>query len=358
MNTRRKDKSTKSPTRPPLAIDLFSGCGGLTLGLRQAGFEVLGAIEHDPAAVRTYKANHPRVLVKQKDITGVSARAFRRELKLRRGQLDLLAGCPPCQGFSSLRTRNGARKIRDRRNNLVQQMLRFARAFQPKAIMMENVPGLVRHKPFKELCEGLRRLGYKIIFDVKDAAHYGVPQRRKRLILLAGRGFDFSFAKGTKRIRSVRGAIGNLSEPGRSRDPLHNLPEKKRATRIMRMIKDIPKDGGSRGDLPMSRQLDCHRRTSGFTDIYGRMAWDSVAPTMTSGCFNPSKGRFLHPERDRAITMREAALLQSFPSTYRFDLSCGKEEIALMIGNALPPEFVRRHALQVVESLKTRRSTI
>ncbi|HEX5315177.1 MAG TPA: DNA cytosine methyltransferase, partial [Candidatus Kapabacteria bacterium] len=291
---------------------------------------------------------------RQTDIRKLSAEEFRRHLKIKRGELDLLAGCPPCQGFSRLRTRNGRKRNRDDRNDLVREMLRFARGFRPKAIMMENVPGLVRRKRFKEFCDGLERLGYSLIFDVKNAARYGVPQRRKRLILLAGRGFNISFAKGTRRFRSVRSTIGKLSEPGRSRDPLHNLPVKKRTPKITRMIRDIPKDGGSRGDLPKSRQLDCHRNTKGFNDIYGRMAWDDVAPTMTSGCFNPSKGRFLHPERDRAITMREAALLQSFPPTYKFDLSSGKEEIALMIGNALPPEFVRRHALQVVESLRKR----
>ncbi|MBX9773604.1 MAG: DNA cytosine methyltransferase, partial [Xanthobacteraceae bacterium] len=108
------------------------------------------------------------------------------------------------------------------------------------------------------------------------------------------------------------------------------------------------------GDLPKRRQLACHKRSDGFRDIYGRMAWDEVAPTITSGCFNPSKGRFLHPERNRAITMREAALLQSFPRSYKFELSVGKEAIALMIGNALPPEFIRRHALEIRASLERR----
>ena len=109
-------------------------------------------------------------------------------------------------------------------------------------------------------------------------------------------------------------------------------------------------------NLPKSRQLRCHKESDGFSDIYGRMAWDKVAPTITSGCFNPLKGRFLHPEKNRAITMREAApLLQSFPRNYVFDLSGGKEALALMIGNALPPEFIRRHAAQIREALKHRR---
>jgi DNA (cytosine-5)-methyltransferase 1 len=146
-----------------------------------------------------------------------------------------------------------------------------------------------------------------------------------------------------------------MNEPGKSRDALHNIPEKVRTARIQKLIRDIPKNGGSRRDLPKSRQLKCHQRSNGFYDIYGRMAWDEVAPTITSGCFNPSKGRFLHPDKDRAITMREAALLQGFPRSYIFDLSPGKEAIALMIGNALPPEFIRRHALQIRRALEERK---
>jgi len=347
----RKQRMTR-----PSALDLFSGCGGLSLGLKQAGFEILGAVEIDPDAIRTYEANHPDVPVKQVDIRKLSAMGLRRELRLRPGQLDLLAGCPPCQGFSTLRTRNGANRNRDKRNNLVHEMLRFARAFRPKAVMMENVPGLILHKPFDALCKGLRRLGYCVSFAVKDAARYGVPQRRRRLILLAGRGFDIEFAQESARIRSVRGAIGKMPNPGHGRDPLHNLPEKKRSPRVSRLIRDIPKNGGSRGDLPRNRQLGCHKRSNGFKDIYGRMAWNEVAPTITSGCFNPSKGRFLHPEKNRAITMREAALLQGFPRSYVFDVSPGKEALALMIGNALPPEFIRRHALQVRHALNRQRT--
>jgi DNA (cytosine-5)-methyltransferase 1 len=349
--------SLRQRERRPCAIDLFSGCGGLSLGLKQAGFNVVGAVEIDSAAVRTYKANHRRVVIKHADIRKLSARAFRRELKIKKGELALLAGCPPCQGFSALRTRNGANRNRDSRNSLVYEMLRFAKAFRPKAfrpkaIMMENVPGLVRHKPFVDLCSGLRKLGYHVSFDIKDAANFGVPQRRRRLILLAGRGFEIHFAVETDRLRSVRSAIGKISKPGKSRDALHNIPEKKRTERIASLIRDIPKDGGSRRDLPKYRQLKCHRRTNGFGDVYGRMAWDDVAPTLTSGCYNPSKGRFLHPEENRAITMREAALLQSFPREYVFELSCGREALALMIGNALPPEFVRRHAREVRTGLR------
>lgn len=344
---------THKQIRPQLtAIDLFSGCGGLTLGLKQANFRVVAAVELDDAAVAAYKANHADVSVIHDDIRNVSPLALRRKLKLKPGQLDLLAGCPPCQGFSSLRTRNGANRNRDKRNDLVGEMLRFAKTFRPKAIMMENVPKLVRYGAFKGLCEGLRKLGYKVNVKVKDAARYGVPQRRKRLILLAGKGVEIEFAAEARKVKTVRQAIGGMKEPGRGRsDALHDIPERSRSMRVAELIRDIPKNGGSRGDLPPSRQLPCHRRSDGFKDIYGRMAWDKVSPTITGGCFNPSKGRFLHPTKNRAITMREAALLQGFPKRYRFPVEAGKEVIALMIGNALPPEFIRRHAVAIQRSI-------
>lgn len=355
-----KKKLKSSPKRlrratRPSAIDLFSGCGGLTLGLRKAGFKVLGAVEMDDYAAKTFKKNHTTTILKHADIRDLSAELFRRELKLGIGELDLLAGCPPCQGFSALRTRNGAKRNRDSRNDLIDDMFRFIEEFLPKSVMLENVPRLSRHKPFQAFCAELKRLGYHLKIEIKDAARYGVPQRRKRLILIAGRGFDIEFGPESARRQTVRSAIGWMAEPGRSRDALHNIPEKKRAPRIQRLIRDIPKDGGSRGDLPKSRQLECHKNSDGFNDIYGRMAWGDVAPTITSGCFNPSKGRFLHPEQNRAITMREAALLQGFPRDYRFELSAGKQAIALMIGNALPPEFIRRHALEIRNSLRNRK---
>jgi DNA (cytosine-5)-methyltransferase 1 len=226
-------------------------------------------------------------------------------------------------------------------------MLRFARTFQPKAVMMENVPTLLNQKSFSRLCRGLERLGYSLTFGVKNAANYGVPQRRRRLILLAGKGVQIPFAPESRRMHTVGGAIRRLAAVGRGKDPLHNMPEKKRSAKIARLIRDIPKDGGSRTDLPKRRQLACHRKSDGFHDVYGRMAWREVAPTITSGCFNPSKGRFLHPELDRNITMREAAILQGFPKGYFFDVSLGKEAVALLIGNALPPEFIRRNALSI-----------
>ena len=159
-----------------------------------------------------------------------------------------------------------------------------------------------------------------------------------------------NFVSESSRIVTVNDAIGAVPVPGKSGDKLHDLPER-RSERIKALIRDIPKDGGSRKDLPFAKQLKCHQRNDGFSDVYGRMSWGAPSPTITSGCSNPSKGRFIHPEQDRAITLREAALLQSFPTTYRFDVTLGKEGAALMIGNALPPEFIRRHAQEIKKTL-------
>lgn len=332
------------------AIDLFCGCGGLTLGLKAAGFRVLGAVDNDPVCLDTYRANHPEVRVWACDIRDLDASDLMEELGIRSGELDLLAGCPPCQGFSCMRTLNGGRKVHDPRNDLVLEFLRFVEGIRPKAVMMENVPGLADDERFEVFCNSMARLGYKGGYRILDAVDYGVPQRRRRLIYLAGLGGRVPFAEPVEGRRSVRNAIGGLPKAGESGDPLHDLPER-RSAKVMALIRRIPKDGGSRTDLPWEEQLECHKRCKGFKDVYGRMAWDAPAPTITSGCFNPSKGRFLHPEEDRAITIREAALLQGFPMWYRFFGS--KTAMARMIGNALPPPFVEAHARRVREFIES-----
>lgn len=342
----------KKFNRPKLsAVDLFSGCGGLTQGLCAARFRVAGAIEFDRHTAATYRLNHPSVDLLEQDIRAVDATAWMIRLGLERGELGLLAGCPPCQGFSTLRTKNGGRRNADRRNTLAREVLRFTKAFLPKVVMMENVPGLVGKLAFRELITGLMIMGYETTWAIRDVARYSVPQRRRRLILLAGHGFTVALAEPSRRPRkTVRMTIEKLPSPLNSGDLLHDLPET-RSPHVKQLITRIPKDGGSRAALPSEDQLACHKDFDGFKDIYGRMTWDKVAPTVTGGCFNPSKGRFLHPQEDRCITLREAALLQSFPRWYRFDLTAGKLAIARMIGNALPPEFIRRHALPVREAI-------
>lgn len=341
----------------PTAIDLFSGCGGLSLGLKKAGFKVIGAVDIEPRAVETYRMNHPEVNLWEKDISKLTVEEIKTELGIEKGELDLLAGCPPCQGFSSMRTKNGSRRIRDKRNDLIFDFLRLVKGLLPKTVMMENVPGLAENHRMGIFKSELRKLGYHFADDcpaVLNTALYGVPQRRRRMILLAGREGVIPIARPARKTKTVRQTIAHLKRPGRSGDPLHDLPEV-RTPDIALKIALIPKDGGSRTDLPASAQLPCHRRyPEGFKDVYGRMKWDDVAPTITGGCSSPSKGRFLHPQQDRCITLREAALLQTFPRRYRFSMRGGKSSVSLMIGNALPPEFIRRQAKQIKQYLLSR----
>lgn len=335
------------------AIDLFCGCGGLSAGLKMAGFRVLGAVEVDLLAVENYKANHRRVNVWRKDISAIDVPEFAASLGLLPGQLDLLAGCPPCQGFSTMRTLNGSIRVDDPRNNLLLDFQRFVDVLRPRAVMLENVPGLADDERFVKFCADMRRLGYVGECRILNVEDYGVPQRRNRLIYLAGLGFQVPFAGVAARRNTVRKAIALLPKAGESGDPLHDIKER-RSSIVMERIRRISKNGGSRSGLPTELQLDCHKRCNGFKDVYGRMSWDNVAPTITSGCFNPSKGRFLHPEEDRAITLREAALLQGFPRKYKFTTVKNKSAVALMIGNALPPPFIKAHAIAIRLALQNR----
>lgn len=338
------------------AIDLFCGAGGLTLGLEQSGFKVLAGVEIDETASVTYRMNHPHVLCMQEDIRSIAPDELMAALGLRCGELSLLAGCPPCQGFSTLRTRKKAIAVDDDRNDLLFEYLRFVKAFMPKALMMENVPALMKDVRMKRFLPSLADLGYDVYPDsvrIEDAARYGVPQRRRRMIMQILRDGRVPFPQVTEPI-TVREYFSrtNLNPVGQANDPLHDYLSK-RTTKITELIKAIPKDGGSRFALPDHLVLPCHKRNpGGFVDVYGRMKWDDVAPTITGGCGNPSKGRYLHPEEDRAISLREAAILQTFPVDYKFSLNRGRGKVALMIGNALPPEFIKRHAQVIAEQLK------
>jgi len=337
-----------------LAIDLFCGAGGLSVGLKKAGFRVLAGIEIDEAAAESYKMNHRKHILYREDIKKIDPRQVLSDLNIKPGELDLLAGCPPCQGFSTLRTRNKRASVRDKRNNLVYEFVRFAEVIRPKTLMIENVPGLAKNSRIEEVKKRLERIGYLFNEDsisVKDVSDYGVPQRRKRMILIASRLGFIDHPKIVKNKKTVFDVLGSLVAPGQSGDRLHDYPEN-RTEHVMSLIKLIPKNGGSRSDLPREYWLPCHiRYPGGYKDVYGRMSWDNVSPTITGGCTNPSKGRFLHPEQDRAITLREAALLQTFPPKYKFSLAKGKDGASLMIGNALPPEFIRHHANAVKKHL-------
>ena len=341
--------------KPFTAVDLFCGAGGLTLGLKQAGFNVLAGVEFNRFAAESYESNHADIKLYQTDIRNLNPKDILKSAGIKRGELDLLAGCPPCQWFSSQRTRNKATANFDPRNDLIFEFLRFAKALLPKTIMLENVPALAKNWRIFRLQTELTQLGY-IIEDnsiaIHNAADYGIPQRRRRLLFKASRlGIIPEAAKSTTKT-TVRQAISKLPPAGESGDPLHDLGEF-RSEKVKKIISLIPKDGGSRKDLPIEYWLPCHKKNpDGYLDVYGRMKWEDVSPTITGGCHNPSKGRFIHPDFDRAITLREAALLQTFPEDYQFSLKSGKESVALMIGNALPPQFIKIHAQAYISHLE------
>lgn len=333
------------------AVDMFCGAGGLSVGIARAGFEVLGAVDKSPLAIETYQRNHPNTHVWRTDVHRADPLELARALDLGAGELDLLAGCPPCQGFSSMRTLRQGTNVSDSRNGLVARFGHWVEVLRPRALMMENVPGLAEDRRLKLLLGRLRKAGYDLHHGVIDAAAFNVPQRRRRFVLLGVRGAEVKPSTAVAGPRpTVRLAIGNLPRPEESNDPLHNHGEK-RSERIRKLIRSIPADGHGLRTMGKESQLACHVRVNGFYDVYGRMAWDKPAPTITSGCINPSKGRFLHPEQHRAITLREAALLQDLPADYEVTLERGKYRAADLIGNALPAGFAEWQARTLAVSL-------
>lgn len=328
-----------SGARRPTAIDLFSGAGGATQGLADAGFDVIGAVEFDAIAAASYRLNHSSVRLWEQDIRTVTATGMASELGLASGELGLLKACPPCQGFSSLA--EGRIGPDDPRNELVRHTVRFVRALRPKAVLVENVPGLGRDRRSAELLESLRRMGYNARSYHVNAVDFGVPQKRKRLIILALRGLRTKLPESLspadpEEPRTVRQTFDQLTVEVAADDPLsapRTLPAK-----VLERVEAIPV-GGNRYDLPPDLQLDCHKKLadegkSGAAGSYGRLRWDEPAPTMTTRCTTPACGPFLHPELHRALTLREAAAIQTFPASYQFTGSRG--DIERQIGNAVP----------------------
>lgn len=333
-----------------VVIDLFSGCGGLTQGLEDAGFKVLAGAEIRRHARETYKANHTGVRV-YTDVRKIYCKPFLKAFNLAKGELDLLAACPPCQGFSSIRTRNGE-VATDERNELIFQVARIVRGLLPKCVLIENVPRLLKDERLARFKEILSNLGYVFSEGVLDAQDYGVPQRRKRMILIAvqqkyGEGIELPSKSATE--LSVRQIIENLPDPDAiDAPPLHRIRQVL-SPLVQKRIEAIKRN---RAELPEELALDCHiNYPSGFRDVYGRMDFDSVSPTITQGCTNPSKGRFVHPSQNRGITIYEAMLLQGFPKNYQFDISLGIGKIASMIGEAFPPPMARAQAVRIRERL-------
>lgn len=338
-------KPYRSSFRRPTAVDLFAGSGAVTEGLRRSGFRVVAAVDNDPLAGRTFRANHPTVRLYRNDIRKIDPTRIRnRDLNGR--DVDVLTVCAPCQPFSS----QNRHKEGDPRASLILQSIRFAKALKPKVIFFENVPGLAHpsnRSLIQRLKQGLARLGYFLGAPAKvDAADYGVPQRRVRCILLAVRGSAPPSAlprpaSPAGQRRTVRDAIGHLRSlaPGEAdpNDPLHQA--RRHLPIAVERLQHIPKDGGSRSALPERLVLDCHKNHRGHPDVYGRMAWSDVAPTLTTGCTDLTRGRFAHPQDDRAITLREAAYLQTFPANYVF--RGNGSQVATQIGNAVPVRLIK-----------------
>ena len=341
----------------PTAVDLFCGAGSASAALKQSHFRVVAAVDNDANACATYRANHPRSRLYETDIQDLDPLTVRSEC-LDALDLDLMVICAPCQPFSS----QNRRRNTDQRSRLLLQGARFVSALRPKILFVENVPALASRAyadlltEFRNICGSEYRFGSP---QRVDAADYGVPQRRIRCLLMAGRGVPAPtlpppISPQGERF-TVRHAISSLAKlksgEADKHDPLHVARNHKPIA--LERLRAIAKDGGSRRELPKALRLNCHKQPNCFPDVYGRMSWDDVAPTLTTGCTDVTRGRFAHPEADRAITPREAALLQTFPPHYTFEGSL--KVVAQQIGNALPFALLRALAPTLRASIRTAR---
>ncbi|MGT2866083.1 DNA cytosine methyltransferase [Streptococcus fryi] len=333
-----------------VAIDLFSGAGGTTSGLKQAGISVQAAVEIDSVAAKTYQYNNKEVSLFVADISNISGEELLSKVKLDVTDRLLLVACPPCQGFSPI----GTNDENDERNQLIFQYLRLIQEIKPDFLLMENVSGMTRAKNqsiFSKFIKGIDK-DYYCIYDVLNTADFGVPQSRKRLVLhgvkksITPNNFQIDLPKRTHskngdgdlkkwlnadiimdlpRIEGGEEYIGN---------GVYNHVANKLSEVNIERIRYIRNNGGSRNSLPENMQLKCHIGKSGHGDVYGILDISKPSITITGGCMSYSKGRFGHPTQDRALSAREAARLQSFDDEYVFIGNRG--QLAKQIGNAVP----------------------
>lgn len=323
------------------AVDLFCGVGGLTHGLRLEGISVVAGFDLDPACAYPFEANNDGANFVLADVAELGPKDIVE--RLRGGSSTVLAGCAPCQAFS----RYTQKKSHRRRNRwgLLGQFGDLAAATGTDVVTMENVPELARHRRFKDFLRTLKRADYAVHWDVAQCEAYGAPQGRKRLVVLASRLGQLSLMTplefGSSRM-SVRDAIGNLPPVAAggtdAHDPLHRAASL--SPRNLNRVR-ASQPGGTWRDWPEELRLACHSRATGATypSIYGRMCWDGLAPTITTLSHNLGSGRFGHPEQDRALTPREAALLQTFPPDYKFEHPQARlpmRTLSRLIGNAVP----------------------
>lgn len=346
--------ASKAPTLH--VIDFFCGCGGTSKGMERAGMKVLCGLDWNEQALATFRHNFPEAHALQADIRNLRPEDLEPIIKnIPAGQL-LFSGCAPCQPFSK---QNGHRSTKDERIPLLLEFLRFVRHFKPAYVFVENVPGLqkvdMRQGMFRSFLDGLQSLHYAVQHDIVASQDYGVPQRRHRLVLIASVLDELTFPKPTHGrgedldpYSTVREAISDLPpiRAGESHPRFPNHQACLLSALNLRRINATPV-GGSRLDWPAELRLECHSgKHDGHTDVYGRMLWDEPATGLTTRCISLSNGRFGHPEQQRAISVREAARLQTFPDDFVFKGSL--TAVGIQIGNAVPvrlAEVFGRHIL-------------
>jgi DNA (cytosine-5)-methyltransferase 1 len=340
--------------KPASVVDLFCGIGGLTHGFVKEGFNVVAGIDDDETCKYAYEKNNRAAFIK-KDIEEVTADEIIRLYPKR--HLRILVGCAPCQPFS----RYTIGKDKDEKWKLLRSFAKLIKGVQAEVVSMENVPELKGHEVYEEFKAALEEEKYFVSPYMVYCPDYGVPQTRKRLVLFASKFGAITIVEPTHKpenYRTVRDAIGHLEqiEAGQvsDEDPLHRA--RKLSDLNLKRIESTP-PGGSWKDWDDDLVLDCHKAETGRTypSIYGRMKWDEPAPTMTTHCGGLGNGRFGHPEQHRAISMREAALFQTFPKSYKFiepGVDMGNKTLSRHIGNAVPVRLGRIIARSIKRHLE------
>ncbi len=342
----------------PVAIDLFCGAGGLTYGLKQAGLYVAEGVDVDPHCRYPFEANNDAKFV-CKDIREYTAADAQRAWK--GAGTKVLVGCAPCQPFSTYT--QGSRGNHKQRWILLRRFGELIEDTKPDVVSMENVTPLEGTEMFRRFVRRLQDLQYSIEYSLVDCRQYGAPQMRRRLVLLASKLGNISIIKPTHQTEeswtTVRDTISHLPKISAGGavddDPLHRSASLSDLN--MRRIR-ASKPGGTWRDWPRALVADCHKKKSGKTypGVYGRMEWDKPSPTITGQCFGFGNGRFGHPDQNRALSLREAALLQTFPEDYDFFSEDGgfpgMGNVGQLIGNAVPPVLGRVIGASILEHLK------
>ncbi len=340
-----------------VAVDLFCGIGGLTKGLSMSGIEVVAGYDIDGTCRFPYEVNNGAQFI-EKSVEKITKEEMQELFP--QGCIRIIVGCAPCQPFSrySLRYRKDGRK--DDKWRLLYSFARIVRECQPDVVSMENVPSLAKEIVFADFVSELQELNYHVEWKILYCPDYGVPQKRKRLVLLASKLGKIQMIQPLYRpeeYRTVRMAIGNLPPINDGEvcriDSMHRA-SKLSAINKRRIVQSVP--GGTWRDWDEKLQLKCHGKTSGktYASVYGRMCWDEPSPTITTQFYGYGNGRFGHPEQDRAISLREGAILQSFPEDYIFTAEnhvIHKREVGVHIGNAVPVELGHAIGISIQQHL-------